>query len=109
LPGSLPRFASRCTDRTDPGGLSTVGVHDVRRRVSYINIAGTFFFLCSILDGYSRFVVHWEIRETMKEAEVEPIIQRAREKYPGEHPRIITDNGPQSITRDFKEFSASAG
>jgi putative transposase len=29
--------------------------------VSYINIAGTFFYLCSLLDGCSRFLVHWEI------------------------------------------------
>ncbi len=77
--------------------------------VSHLNICGTFFFLCSILDGYSRFVVHWEIRETMKEAEVETIIQRAREKYPAEHPRIITDNGPQFIARDFKEFIRICG
>ena len=77
--------------------------------VSYLNICGTFFFLCSILDGYSRFVVHWEIRETMKEAEVETIIQRAREKFPGEHPRIITDNGPQFVARDFKEFIRICG
>jgi putative transposase len=77
--------------------------------VSYLNICGTFFFLCSILDGYSRFVVHWEIRETMKEAEVETILQRAREQYPGEHPRIITDNGPQFVARDFKEFIRICG
>jgi len=77
--------------------------------VSHLNICGTFFFLCSVLDGYSRFVVHWEIRETMKEAEVEIILQRAREQYPGEHPRIITDNGPQFIARDFKEFVRICG
>jgi putative transposase len=77
--------------------------------VSYLNICGTFFFLCSILDGYSRFVVHWEIRETMKEAEVETILQRAREHYPGEHPRIITDNGPQFVARDFKDFIRICG
>jgi putative transposase len=77
--------------------------------VSYLNICGTFFFLCSILDGYSRFVVHWEIRETMKEAEVETILQRAREQYPGEHPRIITDNGPQFVARDFKDFIRICG
>jgi putative transposase len=77
--------------------------------VSYLNICGTFFFLCSILDGYSRFVVHWEIRETMKEAEVETILQRAREKYPGERPRIITDNGPQFVARDFKDFIRICG
>jgi len=77
--------------------------------VSYLNICGTFFFLCSILDGYSRFVVHWEIRETMKEAEVETILQRARERYPGEQPRIITDNGPQFVARDFKDFIRLCG
>ena len=77
--------------------------------VTYINICGTFFFLCSILDGYSRFIVHWEIRQTMKEAEVETIIQRAREQYPGERPRIISDNGPQFIARDFKEFIRICG
>ncbi len=77
--------------------------------VSYLNICGTFFFLCSILDGYSRFIIHWEIRETMKEAEVETIIQRARELYPGERPRIISDNGPQFIAKDFKEFIRICG
>jgi putative transposase len=77
--------------------------------VSYLNICGTFFFLCSILDGYSRFVVHWEIRETMKEAEVETIIQRAREQYPDKRPRIISDNGPQFVARDFKDFIRICG
>ena len=77
--------------------------------VTDLNICGTFFFLCSILDGYSRFVVHWEIRPTMLEAEVETILQRAREQYPGEHPRIISDNGPQFIARDFKDFIRICG
>ena len=77
--------------------------------VSYINVCGTFFFLCSILDGYSRFLIHWEIRETMTEAEVETILQRAREQYPGARPRIISDNGPQFIARDFKEFIRICG
>jgi putative transposase len=77
--------------------------------VSYLNIAGTFYFLCSILDGYSRFIVHWEIREKMEERDVQTIIQRAREKFPGEHPRIISDNGPQFIAKDFKEFIRIAG
>jgi putative transposase len=30
--------------------------------VCYINICGTFYYLCAILDGYSRYVVHWEMR-----------------------------------------------
>lgn len=62
--------------------------------VSYLNIAGTFYFLCSLLDGYSRFIVHWEIRETMKENEVQTIIQRGRERHPGVTPRIIMRQRP---------------
>jgi len=77
--------------------------------VSYLNIAGTFYFLCSILDGCSRFIVHSEIREKMEEIDVETIIQRAREAYPGVTPRIISDNGPQFIAKDFKEFIRIAG
>lgn len=77
--------------------------------VSYLNIAGTFYFLCSVLDGCSRYVVHWEIREKMEESDVEVILQRAREAYPDATPRIITDNGPQFIAKDFKEFIRIAG
>jgi putative transposase len=77
--------------------------------IAYINICGTFFFLCSILDGCSRSIVHWEIRPKMEEVDIETIIQRARERYPEVHPRIISDNGPQFIARDFKEFIRICG
>jgi transposase InsO family protein len=77
--------------------------------IAYLNIAGTFYFLCSVLDGYSRFIVHWEIREKMEEIDVETILQRAREEYPDETPRIITDNGPQFIAKEFKHFIRISG
>ena len=77
--------------------------------ISYINICGTFYYLCSVLDGFSRYMVHWEIRETMTEANVEIILQRAREAFPETHPRIISDNGPQFIARDFREFIRLSG
>ncbi len=77
--------------------------------VSYINIRGTFYYLCAILDGYSRYIVHWQIRESMRESEIEIIIERAKEKFPGERPRIISDNGPQFIAKDFKEYIRISG
>ena len=61
--------------------------------ISYINIAGTFFYFISVLDGYSRYMVHWELRESMKESDVELVIQRGLEKHPAAKPRIISDNG----------------
>jgi len=77
--------------------------------VAYINICGTFYYLCSILDGFSRYIVHWEIRQAMQESDIEIILQRAREKFPGFSPRIISDNGPQFIAKDFKEFIKVSG
>ena len=77
--------------------------------VSYINICATFYYLCSVLDGCSRYIIHWDIREAMTEADVEIIIQRAKEKYPNAKPRIISDNGPQFIAKDFKEFIRLSG
>jgi putative transposase len=77
--------------------------------ISYINICGTFYYMCSVLDGFSRFIVHWEIREAMKESDVEIILQRAHEKFPDATPRIISDNGPQFISKDFKEFIRISG
>ena len=77
--------------------------------VSYLNIAGTFYYLCAVLDGYSRFIVHWGVRESMTEQAIEVIVQGARERFPGHPPRIISDNGPQFIAKDFKEFVREAG
>ena len=77
--------------------------------VSHINICGTFYYLCSILDGYSRLLVHWDLRASMTEADVEIILQKARELYPDAKPRIISDNGPQFIAKDLKEFIRIAG
>lgn len=77
--------------------------------IAYLNIAGTFYYLCGVIDGYSRLMVHFEIRETMKEVDVEVILQRAREKFPDATPRVITDNGPQFVAKDFKVFIRLAG
>ena len=72
--------------------------------VSYLNLSGTFYYLCSLLDGYSRYIVHHEIREQMTEQDVEIIVQRALEAFPDAKPRIISDNGPQFVAKDFKSF-----
>ena len=77
--------------------------------ISYVNIVGTFSYRCTILDGASRFIVHWELRERMTTAEVELVLQRARERFPDARPRIISDNGPQFIAKDFKELIRLAG
>ena len=63
------------------------------------------------LDGEAPAIRGWikDLRESMTERDVECILQRARELFPVARPRIVTDNGPQFIARDFKEFIRVAG
>jgi putative transposase len=77
--------------------------------ISYINAGGTFFYLITVLDGYSRYIVHHELRESMTELDVEIVCQAALEKHPTVKPRIISDNGPQFIANDFKAFVRHSG
>jgi putative transposase len=71
---------------------------------SFINIGSTFYYLCAVLDGCSRYIVAWDIRVSMREADAEIVLQRAREKFPQARPRIISDRGAQFVSKDFKEF-----
>ncbi len=63
----------------------------------------------SFLDGCNRSIIHWEIREQMTERDIEIILERSKEKYPAARPRVISDNGPQFIAKDFKEFIRISG
>lgn len=77
--------------------------------IAVITVDGVYYYLCSVLDGYSRFIVHWEFLDRMTEPDIELIVQRALEAHPGVRPRIISDNGPQFIAGDFRRFIALAG
>lgn len=107
--GRLDRW-NRKASKKGTGFVQPIGPHvHWHVDISYLNLGGTFYYLCSLLDGYSRYIVHWEIRESMTERDVETIVQRALEKHPGVKPRIISDNGPQFIAKDFKAFIRLAG
>jgi transposase InsO family protein len=107
--GRLDRWKKR-PSRKGTGFSQPLGRHEHWHiDIAYLNITGTFYYLCSLLDGKSRAIVHWEIRESMTELDVECIAQRAREKHPSAKPRIISDNGPQFVAKDFKEFVRIAG
>jgi putative transposase len=77
--------------------------------IKYVNFKGTFLFLISIIDGFSRYIVHHELRQNMQEYDVQLTIQTALEKFPGVNPRMISDNGSQFIAKDFTEFMRAVG
>ena len=107
--GLLQRFAGKPSKKGD-GFEQPLKPHEHWHiDISYINICGTFYYMCSILDGFSRYIIHWDIRESMTESDVEILLQQAKEKFPDARPRIISDNGPQFIAKDFKEFIRVSG
>lgn len=77
--------------------------------IKYINFMGTFLFFISVMDGYSRYILHHELRLSMSEFDVEITLERAREKYPGINPKIISDNGSQYISKEFQLYLKEVG
>lgn len=80
--------------------------------IKYVNYKGTFLFLISVIDGFSRYIVHHELRQHMTTFDVELTLQIALEKLSSlsfnqltkKKPRIISDNGGQFISKDFALF-----
>lgn len=55
--GVLDRFNGKAS-RKGTGFVQPLKAHEHWHiDISYLNIAGTFYYLCSILEGYSRFIV----------------------------------------------------
>jgi len=77
--------------------------------IKYVNFHSAFLFLISVFDGYSRYNLHHELCTQMEEYHVELTIQRALEKFPGNSPRLISDNGSQFISGDFSKFLREVG
>ena len=77
--------------------------------ISYVKIEHFFYYFICVLDGYSRFIVHWDLRENMKENDVAIVQQASLEKIPGIYHRYITDNGKQFTGKEFQYFVALHG
>ena len=77
--------------------------------IAHINIHGTFYYLCAVLDGASRFLIEWDLRESMTESEIEVLLERAKERFPEARPRVISHNGPQFVAKEFKNFIRISG
>ncbi len=67
---------------------------------TYLNLSGTFYFLCAVLDGHSRAILAWDISPTMTAGDAGLVLQRAHELHPEAKPRVINDNGKQFVGRE---------
>jgi len=72
--------------------------------IAYVKIYGEFFYLIAILDGFSRYVVGWELMLDMTKQSVVSFTQKVCDRYPDAKPKIIHDNGSQFVSLDFKKL-----
>jgi putative transposase len=107
--GVLARFAGKPSKKGSGFQQPEQAHQHWHTDITYVNIQGTFYYLSVVLDGFSRFIVAWDLKISMVEADIEITLQRALEAFPDAKPRIVSDNGPQYVSKDFKEFIRVSG
>ena len=78
---------------------------------TYLKITGWgWYYLSTILDDYSRYIVAWKLCETMKAQDVTDTLDLALAKSGldqvnvGHRPRLLSDNGASYISGDLAEW-----
>jgi len=78
---------------------------------TYFKIIGWgWYYLCTVLDDYSRYILAWRLASTMTAADVEKTLDQAIAKTGLTHikvrhrPRLLSDNGPSFLSKDLKAY-----
>ena len=80
---------------------------------TYLKVAGWgWYYLSTVLDDYSRFIIHWELCDGMATPDVERSVDKAMQVAGikgKKRPKLLSDNGPCYISTDLKKFLDSKG
>ena len=75
---------------------------------TYFKIFGWgWYYLSTVLDDYSRFIVNWKLCKTMKADDAAATIEEALLKsnlQQHQKPKLLSDNGSSYIAADFKTY-----
>lgn len=81
-------------------------VHDTwHTDLAYVKLFDVFYFLIVMLDGYSRYVLDWDLLSDMTGDSVATFTQRVLDAYPDAvalNVRIVNDNGSCYISADYR-------
>ncbi|GAB6138516.1 transposase [Halanaerobaculum tunisiense] len=78
--------------------------------ITYIPVANDHAYLISVLDGYSRYIVHSKLSFIMTTDDVKEVLSRALFKADlfeipdKDKPMLISDNGTQFVSNNFQDF-----
>ena len=72
------------------------------------------FYLISVLDDYSRKILAWQLKKSMRAGDFSDVIELACEfagikREEKESVRLVSDHGPALISKDFGEYLESKG
>jgi putative transposase len=80
---------------------------------TYFKVLGWgWYYLSTILDDYSRYIVHWELCKTMRAEDVERSVESALLKAglgKDQRPKLLSDNGSCYVASELKTFLRSKG
>jgi len=80
---------------------------------TYMKIVGWgWYYLATVIDDYSRYIVHWELCKYQKKEDAERVVRDAVIKSglpPNKRPKLLSDNGPCYIATGFDEYLAGMG
>jgi len=87
----------------------TYFVHELwQTDFTYFKVLGWgWYYLSTILDDYSRFIVHWELCKSMTSEDVQRTIESAMAKAAlgkQQRPKLLSDNGSCDIASELKGY-----
>jgi transposase InsO family protein len=75
---------------------------------SYLKVVGWgWYYLTTVLDDYSRYIIAWELCKSMKAEDVQNIIEQALDTTGlslDNRPRLLSDNGSCYISKDLRKY-----
>lgn len=94
---------------SDEFSKKTKFVHEMwQTDFTYFKILGWgWYYLSTVLDDYSRYIVHWEVCEGMKVQDVKRTIDRAIIKariVTKQRPKLLSDNGSCYVAGELKKY-----
>jgi putative transposase len=75
---------------------------------TYLKIIGWgWYYLATVMDDYSRYIVTWELCKSMESADAMQVINKALQASglpKDRRPRLLSDNGPCYVSHEFTKF-----
>ena len=73
----------------------------------FIILGWGWYYLSTVIDDYSRYIVHWELCKSMQWTDVKRTVATAINKAglrKGQMPKLLSDNGPGYIARELQQY-----